>query len=190
MAAKPSLIVSCKSCGAKNRIPPEKTGAAAKCGKCGAPLQSAPGAVFLLRCTECGAKNRLPQQKIEAGAKCGKCGARLQTEDLFVREALMITDGNFEQKVLKSPLPVLMFAWAPWCPSCRATMPVIDSFAATAAGKVRVGKLNVEAAPILAQRYNILSVPFIFIFDNGRLKESMPGAVQQHDLMMKMARYL
>lgn len=192
---KSPLIVRCAACGAKNKIPPERIGSAAKCGKCGTAIQAAgqsaaAGDRLMVRCTECSAKNRVPADKIEAGAKCGKCGAALQTEELFSREAATITDANFETKVIKSPLPVLLFAWAPWCPTCRTFIPVIDSFAAAASGKVRVGKLNVDANPGLASKYSILSVPFVFIFDNGQLRESMPGALQQQELMMKMARYI
>ena len=47
-------------------------------------------------------------------AKCGKCGSMLKTEELFTPQPIMISDGNFENMVLKSPLPVLMWAWAPW----------------------------------------------------------------------------
>lgn len=195
MALKAPLIIRCADCGARNKLPPEKTGRPAKCGKCGSVLkneaaQTAPAEVFKIRCTQCGTKNRLPVEQIGAGAKCGKCGVPLQTADLFSGEALMITDSNFEMKVTKSPLPVLLFAWAPWCPTCRTFIPIIDSYAAVARGKVRVAKLNVDANPGLSSKFNILSVPFVFIFDNGRLKESLPGAMQQHEIMMKMAHYI
>jgi len=195
MASTAPTIIRCAGCGAKNKIPPEKTGMPAKCGKCGMVIQTdgqpaAAADVFMIRCTQCRTKNRLPGERIRAGAKCGKCGAPLQTDDLFGGQALLITDGNFETKVIHSPLPVLLFAWAPWCPTCRTFTPVIDNYAAVARGKVRVGKLNVDTSPGLAQKYNILSVPFLFIFDNGQLKESMPGAMQQHELMMKMAHYI
>jgi thioredoxin 1 len=68
--------------------------------------------------------------------------------------------------------------------------PIIDQFAVESKGKVRVGKVNVDSSPMLASKYNIMSVPFIFIFDNGRMKESMPGGLQKHDMMMKMAPYI
>lgn len=188
-------IIRCSNCGTRNRIPPQKIGQDATCGKCGSALTTGPqpsssASTLQLRCTQCGAKNRLPREKITIGAKCGKCGIPLETKDVLTTEALMITEGNFKQKVLKSPLPVLLFAWAPWCPSCRTFMPIIDAYAKIATGKARVGKLNVDANPQLSTEYNILSVPFIFIFDNGQLKESMPGAIQQHDIMMKMAPYI
>ena len=68
--------------------------------------------------------------------------------------------------------------------------PIIDQFAVESKGKVRVGKVNVDSSPMLASKYNIMSVPFIFIFDNGQMKESMPGGLQKHDMMMKMAPYI
>jgi len=195
MESTSSLIVRCADCGTRNKIPSDKTGIPAKCGKCGSVLKTdgqpaRPAEMLKIRCAHCGTKNRIPSEKISAGAKCGKCGADLQMEDIFTGKALMITDGNFEEKVIRSPLPVLLLAWAPWCPGCRTFMPVIDSYAAVAKGKVRVGKLNVEANPGLSSKYNILSVPFLFIFDSGRLKESLPAALQPHELMMKMADYI
>ncbi len=188
-------IVHCSECGAANRIPAAKTGSAAKCGKCHMPLpteqqKTAAGEAVKLRCTDCGTKNKIPAAKMDAGAKCGKCGAALKTEALNEPQPLMITDTNFEDKVMQSPLPVLLFAWAPWCPTCGAVTPIIDDFAAQTKGKVRVGKVNIDGSPGLANKYNIMSVPFLFIFDNGQMKESMPGGLQKHELMMKMSKYI
>ena len=189
-------IVHCPACHAGNRIPLDRTGSsAAKCGKCKAPLfpektEPTPGELYRLRCLQCGARNRIPAQKLDAGPKCGKCGAPLPCEELVAPQPVMVTDANFDSKVLKSPLPVLLFAWASWCPSCGAAAPIIDQFAAEAKGKVRVGKLNVDANPQLANRFSIMSVPFLFIFDQGELRESMPGALQKHELMIKLAPYI
>ena len=68
--------------------------------------------------------------------------------------------------------------------------PIIDQFGVESKGKVRVGKLNIDVNQNLASRFNIMSVPFVFIFDNGELKESLPGGLQKHELMMKMAPYI
>jgi thioredoxin-like negative regulator of GroEL len=68
--------------------------------------------------------------------------------------------------------------------------PIIDQFGVESKGKVRVGKINVEASPVLASKYNIMSVPFYFIFDNGQMRESGPGGLQKQDIMMKMAPYI
>ena len=68
--------------------------------------------------------------------------------------------------------------------------PIIDQFAVESKGKVRVGKVNVDSSPILASKFSILSVPFIFIFDNGQMRESGPGGLQKHELRIKMAPYI
>jgi thioredoxin-like negative regulator of GroEL len=83
-----------------------------------------------------------------------------------------------------------MFAWAPWCPTCRTFIPVIDEFARDSQGKIRVGKVNVDQNPGLSSRFNIMSVPQILVFDRGELAETLPGSLQKHELMMKMTPYL
>jgi thioredoxin 2 len=194
-AADPQ-IVHCPQCGAANRVPAERRGSpGTKCGKCKArlfPEKPAAGAAttYKMRCAQCGARNRVPADRVGSGAKCGKCGAPLKTDELFTPQPVMVTDANFEPQVLKSPLPVLLFAWAPWCSTCMAVSPNIEQFASESKGRVRVGKLNIDANPNLANRFSIMSVPFLFIFDNGELKESLPGALQKHELMLKMAHYV
>jgi len=112
-------IIRCAACGTANRIPKNRIGLAARCGKCQKELPTdeksmRPEESFKMRCGQCGAKNRIPESRLKAGAKCGKCGTQLKTEELFIPQPVMITDANFDEKVLKSPLPVLMWAWAPW----------------------------------------------------------------------------
>lgn len=191
-----SQILQCPKCGAKNRIPQEKPKGSAKCGRCGALLESGTGAtrsggpeVFLLRCTECGVKNKIPADGVDSGPKCGKCKHPLRVDELFEPQPLNVTESNFQEKVLGSPLPTLVFAWAPWCPTCRSFLPVIDGYARESKGRVRVGKLNVDEAPALSSSYSILSVPQILIFDNGMLKETLPGAMQKHEIQSRMAAY-
>jgi thioredoxin 2 len=188
-------IVRCTSCGAKNRIPAERTDTAARCGRCGVQLHGAennghPAGAYTLRCEKCKTKNRVPAARIEADPKCGRCAAALPTRELFTPQPVMVTDANFEKTVLASPLPVLMYCWAPWCPTCGTVTPLIDEFARESKGKVRVGKINVDANRETAARYNVLSVPYLFVFDNGKLQESLPGGLPKHELMMKMAHYL
>lgn len=189
-----TMIVTCPHCNTKNRIPAEKTGETAKCGRCHLPLPSAesgtPEDILTLRCSQCRAKNRVPLSRLHSDAKCGRCGARLEHENLLNGRALMVSEADFDRTVLRSPLPVLLYGWAPWCGVCGSTGPMVEALARETKGKVRVVKLNIDANPNLAQRYDILSVPAFFIFDGGELKEHIPGAVPKHELMLKMGRYL
>lgn len=109
MLSDGNMIVPCNQCGAKNLIPAEKFGTAAKCGKCAAELDT--DIQYTLRCTECGAKNRVPANKLNSGAKCGKCSAPLATGEIFAPQPMMISDMNFDEKVMKSPLPKERSGW-------------------------------------------------------------------------------
>jgi len=188
-------VIRCPSCGTRNRVPQDRDPEKARCGKCQTPLGSstepeAADQVYTLRCAACRTRNRVPGSRIDAEPKCGKCGQALPTKELFRPQPLMITDQNFETMVVQSPIPVLIFSWAPWCPTCGAVAPIVDEFARESKGRIRVGKVNVDTSPQFASRFDVLSVPTMFIFDNGKLKESFPGGMQKHQLMMKMSAYL
>jgi len=195
MSASENEVVACGACGAKNRIPGGRPLEKARCGRCGKPLSDRKAerpaeTAYKLRCAACGAKNRVSAGKAREGAQCGRCKARLPVEALFLPQPVVVTDENLDTLVKGSPLPVLLFCWAPWCPTCTATLPAIEAFAAEARGKIRVGKLNVDQAPRVASEFNIMSVPYIFVFDNGEVKESLLGGLRKHELMMKMGAYL
>ena len=194
MADTEHQMVRCPHCGANNRIPADKSLTEAKCGKCHRPLRLsstvAPGDAVVLRCTECGTKNRVRSDHLDDAAKCGKCGAELKPKELFLPQPIMISDQNFAERVLKSPLPVLLFAMSPTCPSCRVVGPQVDAFAKESKGRIRVGKVNVQLSLDVASRYNILSVPYLLIFDKGQLVEELPGGLDKPQLMMKMTKYL
>lgn len=190
-----TAVVQCAHCGAKNRIPQynqddQGKKGTAKCGRCHQPLAETPRTVLTLRCSQCHTKNRVPVDKLNEGAKCGRCSAPLEVKDVYTGRTVLASDANFDQIVLRSPLPVLLYAWAPWCSVCGSTSPMVEQLAPETKGKFRVAKLNVDTNPNLANKYNILSVPAFFIFDDGKLKEHIPGALPKHELMLKMAAYL
>ncbi len=145
---------------------------------------------YLIRCPSCGTQNRIPADRAGQTAKCGKCQSSVATDILLTAAPVMVTDRDFEMKVLKSPLPVLMDCWAPWCGPCRTMTPVMAALAREWQGKARVGKLNIDQNPLTATRFQVMSVPTFLIFDNGRLKETIPGAVQKEILQTKMRPYL
>ena len=89
---------------------------------------------------------------------------------------LEIKDDNFEAEVLKSDIPVLVDIWAPWCGPCRIVGPIIEELANEYAGKMKVGKLNVDDNSETAMKYQIQSIPTILIFKGGKEVQRLIGA--------------
>lgn len=98
---------------------------------------------------------------------------------------LILDDKNFEAEVEKSKVPVLVDFWAPWCGPCRIQGPTVQELAKDYEGKnVKIAKLNVDEAPTSAQKYHIMSIPTIMIFQNGKPSEPMVG-VQTKEVLQK-----
>ena len=88
---------------------------------------------------------------------------------------LTLTDQNFEEEVLKSEQPVLVDFWAQWCHPCRIVGPIIEELATEYAGKLKVGKVDVDANQV-ANNYGIMSIPSILIFKGGKVLKTLVGA--------------
>lgn len=103
---------------------------------------------------------------------------------------LEITDANFDQEVLKSELPVLVDFWAVWCGPCKAIAPIVDSVAATYAGKLKVGKVNVDENGATPSRYGVRGIPTLFLFKGGKVVDQMVGYRPQQEIEEKIKQAL
>jgi thioredoxin 1 len=108
-----------------------------------------------------------------------------RVESMAGNHTLEFTEQNFEQEVLKSDKPVLVDFWAEWCAPCRMMAPAVDAAADQFAGRVKVGKLNVDDHQSLAGRYNIRSIPTLLLFKNGQVQEQLVGATSK-DVLAKL----
>ena len=94
----------------------------------------------------------------------------------------ILTGDDWEQEVLQSKGLYLVDFWALWCPPCRVLGPLVDTLAGEKAGVVRVGKLNVDEHPDVAERYGIVSIPTLLLFRDGQLVDRRVGALPLDDL--------
>ena len=102
---------------------------------------------------------------------------------------LTITDDNFQTEVLASKEPVLIDFWATWCGPCRAIAPIVEELAREYKGKLKVGKLDIDAHQAVPQKYGIMSIPTLILFKDGQVAEQIVGAVPKAklDQMIKRA---
>ncbi len=92
-------------------------------------------------------------------------------------KTMEITNVNFDEKVLNSIQPVLVDFWAEWCAPCRMLSPVIDEVAGQYSDKAKVGKVNIDEQPELAQRFSVMSIPTLILFKDGTVSSRSVGVV-------------
>ncbi len=100
------------------------------------------------------------------------------------------TDFNFNQEVLNSEMPVLVDFWAPWCAPCRIIAPVVEEVAKEYEGRLKVVKVNTDENYAVASRYGIMSIPTLGIFKEGKMVDSIIGAVPKQVLVQKIQSYV
>ena len=140
--------------------------------------------VEVMRCAACGTANRVPRTKLREGQRpvCGRCKAALLGDG----RPITVTDTSFGTTVAASAIPVLLDMWAPWCGPCRTVGPIVDQLAGELAGRVRVGKLNVDENPVTASRFGVRSIPTLLILRGGREVDRIVGAVPKQEIVRRL----
>jgi thioredoxin 1 len=105
-------------------------------------------------------------------------------------KVMAFTDANFEQEVLQSDLPVLVDFWATWCAPCKAIAPLIDIVADEYAGKVKVGKVNVDESQATPAKFNVRGIPTLILFKGGAIVDQIVGQVPKSQLDALLAKAL
>lgn len=139
----------------------------------------------MIRCTSCGATNRVPLEKLKQGRQpvCGRCQTALPGAD---NKPVAVTDATFPAEVERSPLPVLLDLWAPWCGPCRMVAPVLEELANEMAGRVRVAKVNVDENPATASRFQVRSIPTLLVLKGGQEMERIVGVQPKDEIIRRL----
>ena len=101
-----------------------------------------------------------------------------------------LTDDNFQKEVLESSTPVLVDFWAVWCGPCRAIAPLVEEIARDYEGKLKVGKMDVDAHQDVPRRFGIRSIPTLMMFKNGKVVEQIIGGIPKQQLLSKVTPHL
>ncbi|GAA4091037.1 MULTISPECIES: thioredoxin [Actinomadura] len=103
---------------------------------------------------------------------------------------ITVTDDTFEEKVLKSDLPVLVDFWADWCGPCKMVAPVLDEIAKEYAGRLTIAKIDADANPQTGIKYGVMSLPTLNLYKNGEVVEQIVGAKPKRALLKAIDPHL
>jgi thioredoxin 2 len=135
-------------------------------------------------CPHCDSTNRLPPERPAEAAKCGRCH-----RPLFEGEPVALSAARFDKHLAGNDIPVIADFWAAWCGPCRAMAPVFSRAAAALEPKARFVKIDVDAEPALASRYNVRGIPALFAFKGGRPVAQQAGLADERLLRQWVAEF-
>ena len=128
-------------------------------------------------CAHCASLNRVPVARDAREAKCGRCGNRL-----FEGHPANVDASQFDRQIEKSDVPVVVDFWADWCGPCHAMAPIYEQVAKELEPDFRVLKLDTEAQPQVAARYNIRGIPTLMVFKHGKMLAQRAGVQDRNSL--------
>src|SRR6476659_4452951 len=103
-----------------------------------------------------------------------------------MNEPININEASFERAVLKSPLPVLVDFWAPWCGPCKMIGPLLDEIARESEGRFRIAKVNIDDEPALMHRFGVRAVPTLLFFSGGEMRDQIVGVGAKQAIVEKL----
>src|SRR5213594_429827 len=107
---------------------------------------------------------------------------------MAVANIVTLTDENFAQEVVKSPVPVLVDFWAEWCGPCKMVAPILDELADEYQGRVKIAKVNIDDQQALAAQYGIRAIPTLLLFSQGQVADQIVGLRSKRDLKASFER--
>ena len=129
-------------------------------------------------CPGCQSLNRIPTTRLGDNPRCGQC-----KQPLFTGSPIALTDQTFDRHLTRGDVPLVVDFWAPWCGPCKMMAPFFEQAAAELEPRVRMAKVNTDENPMLAQRYQINSIPTTGVFKGGREVARQPGAMNLPQLL-------
>lgn len=117
-------------------------------------------------------------------------GTSLDNQNDRKHNTVNFTDASFDKDVLNAEVPVLVDFWAEWCGPCRMMAPTVDQVASDYAGKVKVGKLDVDTNQQTASRYGIRGIPTLLLFKGGQIVEQKIGAIGKPEFQKMLDKHI